>query len=631
MSLLALGVDHLPSLHSQGPSSYGLSVAKIVRRTGLALKPSHELWQSIFGDNGRIAVSTIFFSFVLNILALTGSLFMLQVYDRVLPSGSVPTLVALGLIVLVLYAYYGVLDYVRSRIFVRVGRKVEEGLRNRVFDAMSTLSLNKANLLGGLPVQDLNTIRQFISGQGPLAYFDMPYVPLYLLVVFLLHWVLGVVATISAVIIFALALLAERATRAPSSAATIATAKAQAMTEETRRNAEALFSLGMKGAMRDRWTVLQSEALEHQTRANDAGATYSTFSRVFRLVIQSAMLGTAAWLAVKHEISSGSIIASSIIMGRALAPIEQAVGGWQQFLGARKAYERLSRVLSQVPAERQRMKLPEPKGLVDVEGATVVLPGTEKPVLQNISFRVQPGMGLGIIGPTGAGKSTMARALVGLVQLQRGAVRLDGATPDQRDSDEHGRLIGYLPQDVQIFDGTVAENISRFTPAPDARKIVEAAQLANIHEFVMRLPQGYDTPMMEGGSRLSAGQRQRLALARALFGDPVLLVMDEPNSNLDAEGELALDKAIRAALARGASVIVVAHRPSALNAIHDLLVLANGQVAAYGKRDEVLKKVGALQGTHAPTTPPLQQIQHGGRQIISMAGKVTVPGSETRN
>ena len=594
----------------------------------MAAKPSNELWQRIFSDNGRIAVSTIFFSFVLNILALTGSLFMLQVYDRVLPSGSVPTLIALGLIVLVLYGYYGVLDYVRSRIFVRVGRKIEEGLRNRVFDAMSTLSLNKANLVGGMPVQDLNTIRQFISGQGPLAYFDMPYVPLYLLVVFLLHWVLGVVATVSAVIIFGLALLAEHATRAPSSAATMATAKAQMMTEETRRNAEALFSLGMKGAMRDRWSVLQGEALEHQTRANDAGASFSTFSRVFRLVIQSALLGTGAYLAVKHEISSGSIIASSIIMGRALAPIEQAVGGWQQFLGARKAYERLARILGQVPAERQRMKLPEPKGLVEVEGATVVLHGTEKPVLQNISFRVQPGMGLGIIGPTGAGKSTMARALVGLVPLQRGAVRLDGATPDQRDSDEHGRLIGYLPQDVQIFDGTVAENISRFTPSPDANKIVEAALLANIHEFVMRLPLGYDTPMMEGGSRLSAGQRQRLALARALFGDPVLLVMDEPNSNLDAEGELALDKAIRAALARGASVIVVAHRPSALNSIHDLLVLANGQVAAYGKRDEVLKKVGALQGIKTPAAVPPQQ---AGSQVISMAGKVPVPGSQTRN
>ena len=597
----------------------------------MAVKPSNELWQRIFSDNGRIAVSTIFFSFVLNILALTGSLFMLQVYDRVLPSGSVPTLVALGLIVLVLYAYYGLLDYVRSRIFVRVGRKVEEGLRNRVFDAMSTLSLNKSTLVGSMPVHDLNTIRQFISGQGPLAYFDMPYVPLYLLVVFLLHWILGVVATVAAVMILGLALLAERSTRAPSSAATLATAKAQAMTEETRRNAEALFSLGMKGAMRDRWSVIQGEALEHQTRANDAGASYSTFSRVFRLVIQSVMLGTAAWLAVKHEISSGSIIASSIIMGRALAPIEQAVGGWQQFLGARKAYERLARVLGQVPAGRQRMTLPDPKGLVEVEGATVVLPGTEKPVLQNISFRVQPGMGLGIIGPTGAGKSTMARALVGLVPLQRGAVRLDGATPDQRDSDDHGRLIGYLPQDVQIFDGTVAENISRFTPSPDANKIVEAAQLANIHEFVMRLPQGYDTPMMEGGSRLSAGQRQRLALARALFGDPVLLVMDEPNSNLDAEGELALDKAIRSAMARGASVIVVAHRPSALNAIHDLLVLANGQVAAYGKRDEVLKKVGAVQGSHSPAAAPPQQTQQAGSQVISMAGKVPVPGSQTRN
>ena len=594
----------------------------------MATKPSNELWLHVFGNNGRVAVSTIFFSFVLNVLALTGSLFMLQVYDRVLPSGSVPTLVALGLIVLALYAYYGVLDYVRSRIFVRVGRKVEEGLRDRVFDAMSTLSLNKANVVGSQPVHDLNTVRQFISGQGPLAYFDMPYVPLYLLVVFLLHWVLGVVSTISAIIIFGLALLAERSTRGPSVAATQATTKAMAMTEETRRNAEALFSLGMKGAMRERWSKLQSEALEHQTRANDAGSSYSTFSRVFRLVIQSAILGTGAWLAVKHEISSGSIIAASIIMGRALAPIEQAVAGWQQFLGARKAYERLTRILSQVPAERQRMKLPNPQGLVEVEAATVMLPGSDKPILQNISFRVQPGQGLGIIGPTGAGKSTMARALVGLTPLARGAVRLDGATPDQRDSDEHGRLIGYLPQDVQIFDGTVAENISRFSPAPDPAKIVEAATLANIHDFVMRLPQGYDTPLMEGGSRLSAGQRQRLALARALFGDPVMLVMDEPNSNLDSEGEVALDRAIRTALARGASVIVVAHRPSALNAIHDLLVLANGQVAAYGKRDEVLKKVGMVRSAPGPVAPTPQQPT---TQAITMGGNIPLPGPQTRN
>ena len=594
----------------------------------MAAKPTNELWFQVFGSNGRVAFSTIFFSFVLNILALTGSLFMLQVYDRVLPSGSVPTLVALGLIVLALYSYFGLLDYVRSRIFVRVGRKVEENLRDRAFDVMSTLSLNKANAVGSQPVQDLNTVRQFISGQGPLAYFDMPYVPLYLLVVFLLHWVLGIVATISAVVIFGLALLAERATRGPAAAATQATSRAMAMTEETRRNAEALFSLGMKGAMRERWSKLQAEALEHQTRANDAGASYSTFSRVFRLVIQSALLGTGAWLAVKHEISSGSIIASSIIMGRALAPIEQAVAGWQQFLGARRAYERLSKILAQVPPDRQRMKLPSPKGLVEVEGASVMLPGSDKPILQNISFRVQPGMGLGIIGPTGAGKSTMARALVGITPLFRGAVRLDGATPEQRDSDEHGRLIGYLPQDVQIFDGTVAENISRFTPAADSAKVVEAATLANIHDFVMRLPQGYDTQLLEGGARLSAGQRQRLALARALFGDPVLLVMDEPNSNLDAEGELALDMAIKGTLARGASVIIVAHRPSALNSIHDLLVLANGQVAAYGKRDEVLNKVASARASQdpKPTAP-----QETGTQTISMGGKIPLPGPQTRN
>ena len=594
----------------------------------MAAKPTNELWFQVFGSNGRVAFSTIFFSFVLNILALTGSLFMLQVYDRVLPSGSVPTLVALGLIVLALYSYFGLLDYVRSRIFVRVGRKVEENLRDRAFDVMSTLSLNKANAVGSQPVQDLNTVRQFISGQGPLAYFDMPYVPLYLLVVFLLHWVLGIVATISAVVIFGLALLAERATRGPAAAATQATSRAMAMTEETRRNAEALFSLGMKGAMRERWSKLQAEALEHQTRANDAGASYSTFSRVFRLVIQSALLGTGAWLAVKHEISSGSIIASSIIMGRALAPIEQAVAGWQQFLGARRAYERLSKILAQVPPDRQRMKLPSPKGLVEVEGASVMLPGSDKPILQNISFRVQPGMGLGIIGPTGAGKSTMARALVGITPLFRGAVRLDGATPEQRDSDEHGRLIGYLPQDVQIFDGTVAENISRFTPAADSAKVVEAATLANIHDFVMRLPQGYDTQLLEGGARLSAGQRQRLALARALFGDPVLLVMDEPNSNLDAEGELALDMAIKGTLARGASVIIVAHRPSALNSIHDLLVLANGQVAAYGKRDEVLNKVA---GARASQDPKPTAPQETGTQTISMGGKIPLPGPQTRN
>ncbi len=592
----------------------------VKEQTGVAQKPTQELWQAIVSNNRGVIASTFFFSFIVNVLMLTGSLFMLQVYDRVIPSGSIPTLVALSIIVLVLYVYFGVLDYIRSRIFVRIGRRIEENLRARVFDVMSHMSLNKQNPVGSQPVNDLTTIRQYIGGQGPIAFFDMPYVPFYLVVVFMLHWLLGVVATVCAIVIFILALLTERSTRGPAASAHVATNRASIMTEETRRNSEALYSLGMKAAMRNRWIKVQGEALDFQTKANDASASFGSISRVFRMIVQSAMLAVGAFLAVKHEISGGSIVASSIIMGRALAPIEQAVGNWQQFLGVRKAYERLAKLLNSVPVIEKRMKLPDPKGFVEVENAIIMLPNADKPILQGIAFKVQPGKGLGIIGPTGAGKSTLARALVGLVPLARGAIRLDGATADQRDSDEHGKMIGYLPQDVQIFDGTVAQNISRFSENPDPSKIVDAAQLANIHDFIMRLPQGYDTQLSEGGSRLSAGQRQRVALARALFGDPVLLVMDEPNSNLDADGEVALDRAIRSCLARKASVIVVAHRPSALLAMDDLLVLANGQMAALGTRDEIMKKVGGK-----PTPPPVQQTN----QRITM--QMPPLGPQTRN
>jgi PrtD family type I secretion system ABC transporter len=583
-----------------------------------AKKPGQEVISVLKASRGVI-ISTWVFSCIVNVLMLTGSMFMLQVYDRVIPSSSVPTLMALGLIVLILYAYYGFLEYVRTRLLVRIGRRVEESLRSRVFDAVSMMALHKKGQAGAQPVQDLGTIRQFLGGQGPLAFLDMPWVPIYLLVVFLLHWMLGVVAVISAVIITILALLTERATREPMAKANAAAAKSGLMTEEARRNAEALYSLGMKGNMRKRWIANQHEALDHQTAANDVGATYGSLSRVFRMLVQSAMLAAGAYLAIKHEISGGSIVASSIIMGRALAPVEQAVGNWQQFLGFRKALERLGTVLDLVPAETARMPLPAPNGLLEVENLVAMLPGSEKPILQNISFRVKPGHGLGIIGPTGAGKSTLSRVLVGLMPPFRGSVRLDGATPDQRSDDERGKMIGYLPQDIQIFDGTVAQNIARFTENPDPAKIVEAAQLANIHDFIMRLPQGYDTPLAESGNRLSAGQKQRVALARALFGDPVLFVMDEPNSNLDAEGEMALDRAIRACKARGASVVVVAHRPSALHAMDDLLVLTNGQVAAYGTRDEILKKVGGQQ-QKPPTPQPATQTQ-----LQSITSQIHVP------
>ena len=557
--------------------------------------------------------STALFSCLVNILMLTGPLFMLQVYDRVLTSGSVPTLVALITIVIALYAYYGFLEYLRARILVRIGRRVEEKLRDRVFDSMAEHALRRTQGIGGQPVNDLATIRQFLSGQGPFAFLDMPWVPVYLLVIFLMHWVLGVASVIAAIVIFVLALWSEKATRGPLAEANSAMVKSSIMTDESRRNSEALHSLGMRGAIRKKWAEMQQVALDHQTVANDVGGSLSAASRVLRLMVQSGILALGAYLALQHEISAGAMISASIIMGRALAPVEQAVASWQQFLGFRKAIERLNNILASVPAVANRMKLPQPTGKLEVENLIVQLPGAEKPILQGISFTVEPGKGIGVIGPTGAGKSTLARALVGVTPITRGTVRLDGATHDQRDLDEAGKLIGYLPQDIQLFDGTAAQNIARFDVAAEPVKIVEAAQLANVHDLIMRLPKGYDTPLGENGARLSAGQRQRVALARCLYGDPVLFVLDEPNSNLDAEGEAALDRAIRVSMERGASVVVIAHRPSALASIQQILVLSEGRTVALGPRDEILKKVlnrpavGAAQPAQPPSRPTLIQ------------------------
>jgi PrtD family type I secretion system ABC transporter len=557
--------------------------------------------------------STALFSCLVNILMLTGPLFMLQVYDRVLTSGSVPTLVALTGIVIALYAYYGFLEYLRARILVRIGRRVEERLRDRVFDSMAEHALRRTQGIGGQPINDLATIRQFLSGQGPFAFLDMPWVPIYLLVIFLMHWLLGVAAVLAAIVIFILAIWSEKATRGPLAEANAAIVKSSIMTDESRRNSEALHSLGMRGAIRKKWSDTQQLALDHQTAANDVGGSLSAASRVLRLMVQSGILALGAYLALQHEISAGAMIAASIIMGRALAPVEQAVASWQQFLGFRKAIERLGNILASVPAVANRMKLPAPTGKLEVENLIVQMPGTEKPVLHGITFTVEPGKGIGVIGPTGAGKSTLARALVGVMPITRGTVRLDGATHDQRDIDEAGKLIGYLPQDIQLFDGTAAQNIARFDVNADPAKIVHAAQLANVHDLIMRLPQGYDTPLGENGARLSAGQRQRVALARCLFGDPVLFVLDEPNSNLDAEGEAALDRAIRVSMERGASVVVIAHRPSALASIQQILVLSEGRTVALGPRDDILKRVlnrpatGETRAAPPPAKPTLIQ------------------------
>jgi ATP-binding cassette subfamily C protein len=564
-----------------------------------------------FRANRAAFLSAGAFSCIVNILMLTGPIFMLQIYDRVLTSYSVPTLLALVVIVVVLYAYYGFLEFIRSRVLVRIGRHVEETLRLRVFDAVTEHALRRTPGIGSQPLSDLQTIRSFISGQGPFAFLDMPWVPVYLAVIFLMHWMLGVASAIAAAVIFALALTTEFMTRRPLQEATKAQIKATLMTEEGRRNTEALHALGMAGALRERWSKVLQTSLDENTKGSDIGGALSATSRVMRLMVQSGILALGAYLAIYQEITPGTMIAASIIMSRALAPVEQAVANWQQFLAARKSYERLNGVLASVPVEPPRMALPRPRGKVDVENLIVQLPGTDKPVIQGLSFTIEPGQGIGVIGPTGAGKSTLARALVGVTQPTRGAVRLDGATLDQRDPDERGQLIGYLPQDVQLFDGTVAQNIARFQEGADSAKIVEAAKLANVHDLIQRLPDGYNTQLMEGGARLSAGQRQRVALARALFGDPVLLILDEPNSNLDAEGEAALDRAIRQSLDRGASVAVIAHRPSALAAIQQILVLNDGKTAALGPRDEILRKVLMRQagGTAPGPTPPPPQSQ----------------------
>jgi ATP-binding cassette subfamily C protein len=566
-----------------------------------------EVWSTLLGS--RWALFSVFlFSCVVNILMLTGPIFMLQVYDRVLTSGSVPTLLALSLIVLGLFLYYGLLEHIRARVMYRVSRRFEESLRPRVFDAMARLALHKVPGVGGQPISDLRTIQQFVGGQGPLAFFDMPWVPIYLIVIFLLHPLLGVAGVISAVVIFCLALLTDRATKKPLGEAGEAQARANILTDEVRRSSEAMHALGMRSALRKKWSDLQQLALDQQTVAADRGGRYGAASRVVRLLVQSGMLALGAYLAIQGQLSPGGIIAGSIILSRGLAPIEQAVGNWQQYLQFRRSADRLTEVLQKVPVEPERMRLPDPKGLLEVENLGVVIKGNEKPVLQGLNFRVQPGEGLGVIGPTGAGKSTLARVLVGIIPPTAGSVRLDGATPDQRSVEELGRAVGYLPQDVQLFDGTVAQNISRFDEPPKPEEIVSAAKLANVHELIMRLPQGYDTPLGETGARLSAGQRQRMALARALFGNPAVLVMDEPNSNLDAEGEIALDRAIRASLARGASVVIVAHRPSALQSIQSVLVLKEGRQVAYGPRDEVLKKVTQQGPAKPPATPKPQQI-----------------------
>jgi ATP-binding cassette, subfamily C, bacterial PrsD len=540
----------------------------------------------------RAFLAIALFSGMSNILMLTGALFMLEIYDRVLPSRSVPTLVALLLLAAGLYAAQGVIEAIRSRILVRIGQSLDDAMSLRVYDAIVRLPLKIGGKGDGTqPIRDLDTVRGFLSGAGPLALFDLPWMPIYLAICFLFHPYIGLTALAGAIILIILTALTEVQTRQPTRSATQFAAARNTLLEASRRNAEAITAMGMVGRIARRWNELNRSYIASSGQASDVVGGLGAISKVLRLLLQSSILAVGAWLVIHQESTPGIIIAGSILGGRALAPVDLAIANWRGFVAARQSWQRLSRLLGHLPARTEPMPLQPPSKSLVVQNAAVTPPGEQKIVCQEVNFSLAAGKALGVIGPTASGKSSLARMLVGVWAPVRGGIRLDGATLDQWSPEALGRHIGYLPQDVELFPGNIAQNISRFEDPPYPEAVLAAAQAAGVHELVVNLPEGYETSVGERGSALSAGQAQRIALARALYRNPFLVVLDEPNSNLDAEGDEALTNAILGLRARGAIVVVVAHRPSAIAGVDYILVMSKGRQQQFGPKEEVLNRV----------------------------------------
>ncbi|TWI29933.1 type I secretion system permease/ATPase [Paracoccus sulfuroxidans] len=532
------------------------------------------------------------FSFAVNLLMLTGPLFMMQVYDRVLASRSVETLTALFVLVVFLFALMGLIDAARTRVMSRIAARFQEKLEGRVFTAAlqdGSASGSDAVVRGGM--RDLEAVQRLISSPVMMALFDLPWAPFFLAAVYIFHFWLGVVATVGLLVLVIATLLNQWLSREALQEAAIASQTAERMSDLYREEGELIGSLGMRNAAFRRWQSARDQATEATMRSADRASSFTVFSRTFRLFLQSALLAAGAWLVLKQEVTPGAMIASSILMGRALAPIEQVVGGWSMVQRSLDGWKRLSALLSRRPPTEKRTPLPRPPAQLEVRQLSIVPPGQGPATLRGVSFDLSPGQALGVIGPSGAGKSTLARALIGAWPIAAGSIRLGGATLDQYDPDVLGSLIGYLPQQVTLFDGTIAENIARLSAHPDPQRIVEAATAAAAHRMILDLPNGYDTLVTQTGGRLSGGQIQRIGLARALYAEPVLFVLDEPNSNLDNEGSNALNLAIRNIKARGGAVIIMAHRPAAISECEQLLVLDQGTRRAFGPRDEVLKSM----------------------------------------
>ncbi len=532
------------------------------------------------------------FSAVINILSLTGSIYMLQVYDRVLPSQSVPTLVGFTIGMLALYAVYGLLDFVRLRLLVRTGSRLHRNLQPKVFGLSLSLPLVKGQDANRVqPLRDLDQLRGFLSGLGPTVVFDAPWMPLYLVVIYLLHPSLGILATVGALVVILLTVVAEFLGRGPAARASETLLGQRNLADAGRRNAEVVRAMGLSRQLGQRWSGISHAYLMHQERLSDIVGATGSLSRALRMALQSSVLGLGAYLVIGGEASPGVIIASSILLGRSLAPVDAAIANWRGFVSFRQSYAQLAAALAAFGGQTEPMKLPRPQATLAVEELTIALPGQQKPTAINVGFHLTRGAGMAIIGPSGSGKTTLARALVGVWNPLRGTVRLDGASLDQWSPEQLGAHIGYLPQDIELFDGTVADNISRFRGSEDAKGVLAAARAAGADKMIMRLPKGFHTRIGEGGAALSAGQRQLVGLARALYGNPFLVVLDEPNSNLDVDGDAALAAAILSVRQRGGIVIVVAHRPSALANIDQVLVMSNGMLHSFGSREEVLANV----------------------------------------
>lgn len=552
----------------------------------------------------RAMIATTVLSAVLNVLLLSGSLYMMLVYDMVLPSNSIPTLVGLAVLVLVAYAFQGVLDFIRSRVLLHFSAAVDVDLSDDVHKLMSLMARTQTSMDSLQPMRDLDQLRQFLAGPGPSALVDLPWMLFFIIILFLLHPYLGITVLIGGAILVFLTFLTERLTAEKNQKLMQLAGNRQVVADITRRHAEVLSAMGMEGRIGERWRTTSGQFLAAQEKLNAIANSLSNLTKILRMVLQSGVLTVGALLVMNQQASGGVIFASSILASRALAPVEAAIANWRGFVGARQGWARLKSLILAMPEFPATDMLPAPEKLMVAEDVTLGPPGTERLTVQGVKFGLRAGEALAILGPSGCGKSTLVRGLAGIWPLVSGAVRLDNADIKQWPPETLGRHIGYLPQNVELIGGTVAENIARFDPDAQSEDVIKAAQLAGVHDLILHLPDGYNTSVGADGRALSGGQRQRIGLARALYGNPFLIILDEPNSNLDSLGEDALASAIADVRARGAIVIAVAHRPSLLASVDMVLLMKEGKSVAFGPRDKLVGHLLPDKRAEAPAPAP---------------------------